>query len=175
MFDRRLLLVAAASLAAMPAQTDNPSGISIETSAAIAVIRPVPESRRLIRLPALNYDLRVAATCEAEQQVNSVSISIADTNRTIDGSAFSNGEAVEIELTVPDRQSSPVVVDGFCRDSASSETSPETTSIEGAVTAHVSLRCAGEDQESIVYVSEPLGVTLQCERDQAPSDSSATR
>ena len=172
---RRLLLVAAAVLAAMPAQTDSPSGLRVESSAAVAVIKPVPESRRLIQLPALKYDLRVAAACEAGQHENTVSISIADTNRTVDGSTFSDGGAVDIELIVPGRQSSPVVVDGFCRDSGESDTSPEIARIEGAVTAHLSLRCAGEDQDSIVYASEPLNVTLQCERDQPSSESSATR
>lgn len=172
---RRIVPVLGFLATAAPSVADAPPGIGIESSTAVVVIRPLPERQRLIRLPALTYSMVINAECGSEREIDSVSISIADTTRTLASDAFAEGAEAALEITVPDRQVSPLAVDGFCRAGEAGDTAPAETHIDNAVTAHLSLRCAGRDARSIVYASKPLGVTLRCEGDQAPSELSVTR
>lgn len=176
MQNRRIAPILGILAAAAPVAAVAPTGIDIESSTAIVVIRPLPERQRLIRLPALTYAIKVNARCGNELQVDSVSISIADTTHTLASGAFTDGADVSLEMTVPGRQVSPLAIDGFCRVSEDGDQAPAETHVDNAVTAHLSLRCAGGDEHSIVYASKPLGVTLRCAaEDQAPSEISVVR
>jgi hypothetical protein len=56
-------------------------------------------------------------------------------------------------------------VEHFCiaaDDSEPREVGPNKITIPGVVSAQASLRCATESTESIMYVSKPLDVLLEC-------------
>jgi len=48
--------------------------------------------------------------------------------------------------------------------------------VRDAFTAHLSLRCASDEQQFVVYATQPLDLTLLCKSvDQGPSADSAAR
>ena len=165
-------LVALTALA--PALADSPPAAALVAAPATAVVQPIAAGQRLIRLPALDYTITVDADCGEQLAANSASLSIADTSVTIGTTALAE-PVVNVQLTVPGAQVAPVAVENFCEAGRAVEGEVLATRVDDAVIAHLSVRCANADQQTIIYASKPLGVTIECARDQAPSDSSAAR
>ena len=124
-----------------------------------------PETR-LILLPALEYTLTIEPQCAPDMQAESISISIADTRKTIRGIELDEQPVLETTIRIPRKQVGPLAVDDFCR-SDQSGTTPASVRVADVFTAQLSLSCVGEEARTIVYVSEPLDVNLQCHRDLA--------
>jgi len=161
MFVRLFLVLIAALLISGPAWPDAIARLAIDATPAIVQVRPLAEGRKLIRLPALEFHLTVLADCADDTEIRSVSISVADTRTTISGDDVVNLSAAPVSFSVPARQLSPIAVDGFC-PLANGAGGLEELLIRDAVTAHLSLRCAGKSGEAIIYVSHALDVMLQC-------------
>lgn len=122
-------------------------------------VTPPEESRRLIRLPDLEFQLIVNARCSKDHHPASLSVSVADTRRTLLAENIADSADIIVDLSVPASQASPIPVGDFC-----SSAKPETREllIRDAFIAHLSLRCIGDDGESITYATRPLAVALTC-------------
>jgi hypothetical protein len=79
-------------------------------------------------------------------------------------------------LTLPRQQTAPLAVVDFCQIEDGQEQGSQELLVRDAFTAHLSLRCTGDEQLSVVYASQSLDVALLCKpADQDPSADSATR
>jgi hypothetical protein len=158
-----ILLVAATAFV-----TDGvPSGLSsllvVRADAAVAAIDPVTDDRRLISLPSLLYALTVRPTCATGMHAEAMSVSIADTRKTYSRDEIGQQPLIEISLSIPQQQIGPISIQTFCRAGQAGEDG-RVLHIKGALTAHLSLRCADEDARSIVYASQPLDIALECRK-----------
>jgi hypothetical protein len=138
---------------------DDNTRLQVDAAAAVAQIEPMAVGRKLIRLPALEFELSIDAACALDSTAKSLSISVADTRQTISGDDTGNISSEPIRFLVPARQVSPIAVYGFC--SHAGEDSERL--IQGAVTTHLSLRCLGAEGETITYASHALDVLLRCD------------
>lgn len=167
MDNKRFALLLATIALAGTAWPDPAARIAIEAAPAVAAIEPLPAGRSPLRLPALDFELEIHASCGPDRVATAVSISAADTRRTLVGEQVQTDSLIAATLRLPAPQLSPVAVDDFCR-APSADVGAREMLIRGAATAHVSLRCAGDTGESISYASKPLDVTLVC--DERPDD-----
>lgn len=125
-----------------------------------ATVAPRPESLRLVNLPALTFYLRAAIRCKGDPV--SVTLSVADTHRTLRKDEIEGQRAAEATLTVPARQLALAATSSFCvKDNPA--TSDELM-VPGLTTAQASLLCASEAGTSMHYASVPLKIRLICDR-----------
>jgi len=164
MIARLFFLLMVAQLVASPAWPDSSAHLAVSAEPAVVPVKPLAEGRKLIRLPTLEFHLHLEADCAEDYEIRSVSISVADSRTTFSGEDVAGFSATPISFSVPARQLSPVAIDGFCSLAvgADDRETREDHVIPDAVTAHLSLRCAGEDAEAITYISHALDVVLQC-------------
>jgi hypothetical protein len=120
-----------------------------------------------IALPALEFKLTIDAACPAGASVESLSISVADTRRTLNGKTIDG--AVETTLSLPRRQSARLRIEDFCRQDDEPQAS-ESLLVADVFTARLSLRCAVDEKHSIVYSTLPLDVKLECAAETKPDD-----
>jgi hypothetical protein len=158
-----ILLVVAAAGAAGTAKPDSIGRVIVAAHPAIVEIKPLSDDRRLISLPALEFALTIEPQCATDMQAESISISIADTQKTYGAVAIDGRSIVEISLTIPRRQIGPLAAEAFCRAGKSDDIVTRTLLVQDAFTAQLSLRCISEEKRSIIYVSQPLDVKLHCQ------------
>ena len=157
----------AVALVASSAQSDPAGRVLVEARPALVAIAPLPDELRLISLPTLQYELRIEPRCAAEMQAESIFVSVADTRTRLDAGDIDGQRRIEVELTLPRRQIAPIAIQEFCRVSNAGISANRVLRIEDVVTAHLSLRCSGQEHNSIVYASQALDVDLRCEVDPA--------
>lgn len=167
-----ILTVAAAAFVTDAARSEPTGRIFVEADPAVVTITPLADDARLISLPTLRYALRVEPTCAAEMRPESIVVSIADTRKTYGANQIDGQQRVEIELILPDKQIGPLAIREFCRDGMTVTGTDRMLRINDVITAHLSLRCAGEGFESIVYASQSLDVQLNCELGDAEPEPS---
>ena len=126
-------------------------------------IAPQPAGRRLIRLPSLEFTLQIEPRCEADTRVASVSISVADTRRTYDAAQFDKQPRLETSINIPQRQIGPLSIGQFCIASDDLQEAGQVMRVPDALTAQVSLRCANDAGQSIIYETLALEVRLLCQ------------
>jgi hypothetical protein len=161
MIVRLFLLFVPALLLADEARPDSAARLSVHATPAIVQVKPLAEGRKLIRLPTLEFRFTIQAVCAINTEAKSISISIADTRKTISGDDIATVSDMPIVFSVPARQVSPVAVDGFCPLADDRDRLAELL-VRSAVTVHLSLRCSGEKGQAITYASHALDVMLQC-------------
>lgn len=134
------------------------SALLVEFDAAVAKIA-LRSSGRPIRLPSLTFAVRIKASCPAELEAKSISVSIADTR--INVRPDDNG-LIEKSIRVPKKQLGPISVNDFCiaGDEANSE---RQIQLRDALSAQLSLHCSGDNRESMTYETVALEVALQCD------------
>ncbi|MGI9199867.1 MAG: hypothetical protein ACR2QL_02320 [Woeseiaceae bacterium] len=132
--------------------------LEIEFDTAVAKIAP-RSSASPIKLPNLTFTLRARTFCPGPETAESLSVSIADTRITI---SPADEDVIEESIQVSEKQLGPVAVEDFCLGEDTSD-GQESLRINDALTAQLSLRCAGESSESISYESAALSVALLCE------------
>lgn len=169
-----LLLVAVASVTSI-AKSDSIGRVIVKAHAAIVVIEPVPDDRRLISLPSLNYALTIEPQCATDMRAESISISVADTRKTYTTAAIDGQPVVEVTLTIPRQQIGPLAIQNFCRSDQSDATAIRILHVKEAFTAQLSLRCANDTAQSIVYASQPLDVDVQCQATDGDPASATTQ
>lgn len=163
-------LVAACSGAAL---ADSGARLEADASPAAVSIPPVADGRKLVRLPALEFQISVRGSCADEQRAESISVSVADTRKTVTAEELQDPPVLVIDLTIPANQVAPLPLDGFC---AGEDATAQKLQVADAMTAHLSLRCSGAEGDSITYTSRPLSIALTCEeQNQGDSDSSILR
>jgi len=143
--------------------------IRAHTQPASVELAPSSDDGGPIRLPELQFALRIEPVCASGAEPRSLSISIADTRLHFTASDLADAPLVEATLTLPRTQLGPVRVDGFCR--SGDENSPPTFLLEDVYTARLSLLCELGAQQTIVYTTLPLDVDLRCRRAETEASS----
>lgn len=133
--------------------------LGVVAEPAIAVIEIQEGGRKLVQLPELEFLLSVSTRCAARGRPESVSITIADTRKTLRGEDLEAATSVDVPVRVAARQLAPFALQGFCVDPAAEGDSIMLTS---ALTAQASLRCARGEQQSIVFAAAPLDIWVVC-------------
>ncbi len=139
--------------------------IGITADVPTVIVSPRRPGRTTMRLPGLTYELSVTVDCAANWLPDSVSISIADSRAYFSAEQLRASRELGLELQIPSNQLAPLRVEHFCiaaDDSEPREAGPNKITIPGVVSAQASLRCATESTESIMYVSKPMDVLLEC-------------
>lgn len=163
------VIVFTAVLLSLTAFSDDADGqLDFEFDTAVAAIAPRSTSKP-ISLPTLTFALRAEARCPALLAPESVSISIADTRITI--KPETDG-ALEKSIRVAEKQLGPLAVEDFCLADNAADAG-ESLQVDDALSAQLSLRCVGEDRESISYQTAALSVTLQCETTEPESSQTS--
>lgn len=155
-----ILLALMPSVGTADSSAGNP--LLVHAHAAVAEIPAQPVGRRLVVLPALEFEISVAAQCEAGAHAESISISVADTQTVyrVDGL---NGEATfETTLRVPRPQLAPLATESFCSGDEINAGTVQSLLIRAAMTVQVSLRCAREDEATMHFEALPLDIRLIC-------------
>lgn len=155
-----ILLALTPSAGAADSSAGNP--LVVHPQAAVAEVPEQPAGRRLVMMPALEFEFSVAAQCEADGHPETVSISVADTQTVyrVDGL---NGEATfETTLRVPRPQLAPLATESFCSGDEINAGTVQSLLIRAAMTVQVSLRCAREDEATMHFEALPLDIRLIC-------------
>ncbi|MDH3266339.1 MAG: hypothetical protein OEM25_05175 [Gammaproteobacteria bacterium] len=168
---KKLLLLIAAAILTSSAYAEPESRLGVDATVATAIINAVPAGRRPIALPELQYGFVINLQCAAQMQPESISISVADTRHALNAAEIDGKAVVEASITIPRQQVSPLAIDNFCKLQETGETDLTELSVEGAFTAHISLRCKAEERQSIIYTTAALSLNLQCAH---PDDVAAT-
>jgi len=134
--------------------------LSVHAEPAVATIARRAGGRRLTQPPELKFDLHIRTRCARGWLPESVSISVADTKKTISGEELLSESSIETSILVSPRQLAPIALQDFCVIGDSAQQSLIVTT---ALTAHVSLRCAREDDQTIVYSAKALDILINCE------------
>ncbi|MDH3550689.1 MAG: hypothetical protein OEQ16_15195 [Gammaproteobacteria bacterium] len=153
-----ILALFLSSVCISPAIGDN--NVVIAAQETEANVAPRAKSLRLINLPALTFSLRAAIRCQGE--ATSLTLSIADTFRTLGKDELAGQRAADTSLTVPAQQLALAATSRFCID-GDTETSDKLL-VSGVTTAHASLVCASDTNTSVHYASTPLQISLTCDR-----------
>jgi hypothetical protein len=134
----------------------------VHSQAAVVEIPAQPAGRRLLVLPALEFEISVAAQCETDARPETISISVADT-QTVFRVDESSGEAIfETTLRIPRPQLAPLTTGAFCVGDEPNAGAVQSLLIRAALTAQVSLRCAREGGPSMHFKAVPLDIRLIC-------------
>ena len=147
-------------LPALPEQPELDAQPVSQAEPAQITMDPLPAGRRLIRLPGVEFPLRLAPACPDDLDFQSLLISIADTRRTFSAVDFDAAATIDTRVRVSARQTSPIAVDEFCV--ADAESTASAVTISDAFTASISMRCGSESQESVIYDTLALEIQLVC-------------
>jgi hypothetical protein len=157
------------------AESTPESGLSVVADTPVASILPRQANRKYIQLPTLEYAFEIRSDCIMNRKPTSLLLSVADTRKTLGAADFSAGAPVAFTLRIPAAQIGPIAVEGFCHvadeDGTSNDNATDQLTISAALSAHASLRCESESDQKVVYVSQPLDVTLVCERPAAENEN----
>ncbi len=148
--------------------------LMVDIGAALVEVGTRPSGRRPIRLPDLEFAVRLEPQCAAGTDADSISISVADTRLSIGRQTLAEQSVIEITIRVPRKQLGPLVVEDFCvtGDGAISDA---VMHVRDALTAQMSLKCADDSRQSIIYKTEALAIMLVCETPAADQVPEATR
>lgn len=160
-------IVAAVCFVASAAESEPLQGIEIFADIPTVTVAPQRSGRFAMRLPSLSYALTVNAYCDEDWRPASVLISIADVRKSFDADQLQAGAVLEWVLQVPSNQIAPLRVERFCVDDKQEGFQPGSEddikiTIPAVLSAHASLLCATESEQSISYVTKPLDVILEC-------------
>ena len=147
---------------AIAAETVPVHNIEITADVPTVTVSPRQTGHTTTQLPDLTYRLSVTVDCETNWQPDSVSISVADSRASISAEELQAGGELDLQLRIPLNQIAPLRVEHFCFDGGEVAISPNSITIPGVVSAQASLRCVTESTKSIMYVSKPLDVLLEC-------------
>jgi hypothetical protein len=153
-----LLLVAPLS----PTLVAESARLGAEAEPADVAILPAETGDKLLRLPDLAYQISIDAHCRNSDRAESLSISAADTRMTLLRDEIADRTSITVGITIPASQVAPLAADDFCKPDGRDD--PKRL-VKDAFTAHISLRCSGDEGESIIYTTRPLAVVLTCDRE----------
>ena len=133
--------------------------LDVESDPAEVVIARQDGGRQLIRLPRLEFPLRVDAYCGGGGKLQSLSISVADSRQTIAGDDYPANDILSTTVSVSPQQIAPIAIEEFC---VADVPAGESRLLETALIAQVSLRCALDESQSMIFEAEALDVRLVC-------------
>jgi len=150
-----------------------PGRLLVDAQAAVVEIDPISNNRQLINLPMLQFPLALEPLCGSTARVESISVSAADTRQTFGADDIGEQTIINATLSIPNKQLGSIRIGNFCRSTVANAVDARELLIQGALTAHLSLRCTSDEDHSITYVSQALDIILRCNRvdDAAPGGS----
>ena len=157
--------VAAVISVAFATEPEPVHDIRISADVPTVTVAPRPAGRLSMRLPSLTYALTVTVECDANWQPDSVTISIADSRISFNAEQLQADRELKLELRVPSNQIAPLRIEQFCisGEKAKPDTADQNRiTVPAVMSAQASLRCATESAQSIMYVTKPLDVMLEC-------------
>jgi len=134
----------------------------VRANAAVVELDRQPAGRRLLRLPNLDFPMQIEPRCGSGMHIESLSISIADTNRLFAATEFLEQSTLETSFRLPGRQIGPLAIERFCTADDENSNNSNTLFIRDALTAHISLRCADDVRQSVVYETLALEIRMIC-------------
>ena len=153
-------LVLAIALTVMIGPAHGEDRLAVFADTPTATVEANSSRRNFLRLPELEYSIRVELECDTGSAPVSLLVSVADTRKSVDADGLQSGEDVAFQLAVPADQIAPIAIDGFCK---TDDLQPdENVLIPAALSAQASLRCAGESVAQTIYASTSLDVELTC-------------
>lgn len=158
--------LAAAAISTLAAAADHDALLKIRPQVATLMVAAESGAKRQIIFPQLEISVQIEAACPPGRNVESLTISIADTRETIRPVPAAAVASLATTLAVSGRQLSPLVVEQFCTTAGPPR--PAKLHIESAMSAHASLRCGGADGASMHYRSNPVGIDLICNGNDVP-------
>jgi hypothetical protein len=172
---RYILPILVIAATAIPARSEPVSLIKVRSEPAAVEVAPLETGRRLLRLPALEFSLEIEPQCDNNMRAESLSISVADTRETVP-IAEDDVPVITATLTLPRQQTAPLAVVDFCQAEESPDQELRQLLVRDVFTAHLSLRCTNDEQQSVTYATQSLDLTLLCKPlDQDPSADSTAR
>ena len=114
--------------------------------------------RSFMRLPSLNYQFDLAAKCSPDLGPKAISLSIADTRKSLAAADISVDASTSVTLRIPASQIGPIAVDGFC----ASKNEQGSLRIPAVLSVQASLLCGNDEDSQMIYASKSLDVTLLC-------------
>jgi hypothetical protein len=112
-----------------------------------------------VRLPDMEFRLSLSLGCASGGRPESLSITIADTRKTLDSEELQASETIDLVMRVSASQLAPLALAGFCVDT---ESEGESVLIASALSAQASLRCSRDEDQSIVFAAAPLDIRIDC-------------
>lgn len=156
-----LILPGAAAL------SENIHELNIASIPAIVEIETRQGAREFIQLPTLRYDLEIQQNCPADLKPANLSISVADTRRTMSADELAAADPLTMPLSIPGAQIAPIAISGYCA-AISADThgthslDDDILRIEDVLSLQASLLCASDSESKIYYASTALDVELRC-------------
>lgn len=141
--------------------------LRVRAEPAVAVLTMQQGGRTLVKLPPLEFRLNLAPHCAAGGRAESLSITIADTRRTLRGEELQSGTLVDLSMRVSASQLAPFALREFCVDPASEG---ESLMLTAALAAQASLRCKRAEEQSVVFAAEALDIRVDCMRSAAETE-----
>lgn len=145
-----------------PTWAESDSRPIVRAKAASMEIELQPAGRRLLRLPNLDFPLQIEPRCEVGMHIASVSISIADTSKSFHAADFFEKPKLETSMRLPRRQIGPLAIERFCTGDGKNSDNNDVLLIRDAFTAHVSMRCTDDINQSVIYETLALEVRMVC-------------
>jgi hypothetical protein len=168
-----ILVVTAACFQDAACQTMASGSLTIGADTPVVMAEPREAGRSFMRLPSLNYSIEIDARCPVGLMPRSISLSVADTRKSLVVADISTETATTTEFSIPASQIGPVAVDNFCitrtedeelsQSTDISSDTRESLTITSVVSLQASLLCANDAGSHMTYASMPLDITLVCE------------
>ena len=133
--------------------------LRVDAEPAVAVLTTQQAGRNLVNLPPLEFRLSLSPHCAAGGRPESLSITIADTQRTLRGDDLQVTPPIDVSMRVSASQLAPFALRAFCVDPASGG---ESLLLPSTLAAQLSLRCARDDEPSMVFAAHPLDIRVDC-------------
>jgi len=145
-----------------PASSSNHAQATVLAKPALVEIGPQPAVNRLLNLPSLEFPLTIEPRCAAGARIESLVISIADTQRRYVAADFAASGPLESTLLLPERQIGPLAIGQFCAAERLDPDPQRSLQIHDVFTASVSLRCSSDFGQTISFETLALDVSLSC-------------
>jgi hypothetical protein len=149
------------------ALSENTHELNIASIPAIVEIETRQGKREFIQLPTLRFDLEIHQKCPANLKPASLSVSVADTRRTMSADEFSETDPLTMPLSIPGQQIAPITIARFCAAISddihrSNSRNDNILRIKDVLSLQASLLCASDTGNQIYYASIALDVELRC-------------
>ena len=142
-------------------QSMEPGTLSVDADTPVVEIGLRSIGRNFMRLPSLGYKFEMEARCAAGLAPKAMSLSIADTRKSLAAEDISAESITSITLRIPAPQIGPVAVNGFCIDTEELN-ERESLTLLSVLSLQASLLCANDADSRMIYASKSLDVTLLC-------------
>lgn len=168
----RPLCLLSALLCAGASATDGV--LNVKAREAKALIEPRDAQQPHVSLPALDVAILATMACPSGAKAESLTVSVSDTHRHFSADLLTDSTTLEAALSVPANQLAPIAIPTFCVSGQQSD--DKELGLPGIATAHISLRCLGEDDSrSVHFSSVSVPVRLYCRAEGDPESSALLR